>query len=214
MSGSLPDRPRQRLVSPPSPTLALDFANTRCWRGLPEPAEALSDAGTLTGWLERAGVVDAGTAALLERWCAGDAGGAARLLADALHLRELVYDLFRGLADGATAQALPPAAPLAAWVAAAPARQQWLFEPGRRGWLVPMVGPTAAEVLAPVVWSAADLALAWPATRLRVCDNPQCRWLFVDDSKGGSRRWCSMSVCGNRAKARRHHLRHAASGGA
>jgi predicted RNA-binding Zn ribbon-like protein len=45
--------------------------------------------------------------------------------------------------------------------------------------------------------------------RLRQCANAKCRWLFVDDSKGGSRRWCSMSTCGNRAKVQRHALRKA-----
>jgi predicted RNA-binding Zn ribbon-like protein len=37
--------------------------------------------------------------------------------------------------------------------------------------------------------------------------NDQCGWLFMDDSKNGSRRWCSMRSCGNRAKAQRHYLR-------
>jgi predicted RNA-binding Zn ribbon-like protein len=32
-----------------------------------------------------------------------------------------------------------------------------------------------------------------------------CGWLFVDESRNGSRRWCSMKDCGNRAKARRHY---------
>jgi predicted RNA-binding Zn ribbon-like protein len=32
-------------------------------------------------------------------------------------------------------------------------------------------------------------------------------WLFVDESKNGTRRWCDMTACGNRAKARRHYLR-------
>jgi predicted RNA-binding Zn ribbon-like protein len=43
--------------------------------------------------------------------------------------------------------------------------------------------------------------------RVRQCSNPQCGWLFLDNSKSGNRRWCSMSACGNRAKAHRHYLR-------
>src|ERR1700735_2051557 len=35
----------------------------------------------------------------------------------------------------------------------------------------------------------------------------RCGWLFIDDSKNASRRWCSMQSCGNRAKALRHYLR-------
>jgi predicted RNA-binding Zn ribbon-like protein len=42
---------------------------------------------------------------------------------------------------------------------------------------------------------------------VRECANDKCLWLFLDDSKNGTRRWCSMSACGNRAKAHRHYAR-------
>jgi predicted RNA-binding Zn ribbon-like protein len=41
-----------------------------------------------------------------------------------------------------------------------------------------------------------------PRERLRSC--PRCGWLFLDTSRGGKRRWCSMQVCGNREKVSRH----------
>ncbi|AKZ53060.1 hypothetical protein SAM23877_7658 [Streptomyces ambofaciens ATCC 23877] len=44
--------------------------------------------------------------------------------------------------------------------------------------------------------------------RIRACGNPQCVLHFYDVSKNGTRRWCSMSGCGNRAKAQRHYARH------
>ncbi|MDI2130750.1 CGNR zinc finger domain-containing protein [Yinghuangia seranimata] len=44
--------------------------------------------------------------------------------------------------------------------------------------------------------------------RLRRCANPACTLRFYDTSKNGTRRWCSMSGCGNRAKASRHYDRH------
>jgi len=48
-------------------------------------------------------------------------------------------------------------------------------------------------------------------SRLRICENPQCRWVFKDTSRTGKRKWCSMSSCGNRAKVARHRLRPTAS---
>jgi predicted RNA-binding Zn ribbon-like protein len=63
-------------------------------------------------------------------------------------------------------------------------------------------------LLAPVLWSAADLLVGPQIPRVRQCANPACGWLFLDTSKGGNRRWCSMSACGNRAKAHRHYMRH------
>jgi predicted RNA-binding Zn ribbon-like protein len=38
--------------------------------------------------------------------------------------------------------------------------------------------------------------------RLKACRSDECRWAFFDGSKNHSRAWCSMAVCGNRAKAR------------
>jgi predicted RNA-binding Zn ribbon-like protein len=64
-----------------------------------------------------------------------------------------------------------------------------------------------AALLAPVLWSAADLLGAGRLARMRQCANPDCGWLFLDRSKSGNRRWCSMSACGNRAKAHRHYQR-------
>lgn len=46
------------------------------------------------------------------------------------------------------------------------------------------------------------------ATRVKACANPTCVLHFFDISKNGSRRWCSMAGCGNRAKASRHYARH------
>jgi len=45
------------------------------------------------------------------------------------------------------------------------------------------------------------------ADRLRVCENPTCRWAFYDRSRPGTRRWCEMASCGNRMKAARHRAR-------
>jgi predicted RNA-binding Zn ribbon-like protein len=47
--------------------------------------------------------------------------------------------------------------------------------------------------------------------RLRLCASPECRWAFRDTSKAGTRRWCSMSSCGNRHKARTRRDTFAAS---
>lgn len=75
-------------------------------------------------------------------------------------------------------------------------------------------GPgTVAEADDPAwlpAWAAtADFLrlLADRPDRIRACGNPQCILHFYDVSKNGTRRWCSMSGCGNRAKAQRHYAR-------
>jgi predicted RNA-binding Zn ribbon-like protein len=68
-------------------------------------------------------------------------------------------------------------------------------------------GPAQAldRPLWPIVQSAADLLTSDEVPHLRECDSATCSWLFVDRSRTRRRRWCDMSTCGNRAKARRHY---------
>jgi predicted RNA-binding Zn ribbon-like protein len=51
--------------------------------------------------------------------------------------------------------------------------------------------------------AAAAVGLGRAGEALRVCDNPLCRFVFLDRSRNRSRRWCDMAACGNRAKLRR-----------
>jgi predicted RNA-binding Zn ribbon-like protein len=44
--------------------------------------------------------------------------------------------------------------------------------------------------------------------RLKSCPNGRCRWLFYDHSRNQSRTWCSMGLCGSRAKMRTYRARH------
>ncbi|MFF9065058.1 CGNR zinc finger domain-containing protein [Streptomyces sp. NPDC014891] len=59
-------------------------------------------------------------------------------------------------------------------------------------------------------WTAArdhlDLLRTAP-DRIRACAHEACTLHFFDTSRNGTRRWCSMAVCGNRAKASRHYAR-------
>ena len=61
--------------------------------------------------------------------------------------------------------------------------------------------------------AAAKAVIAWDALRvsspgrLRACANPECQLFLIDRSKPNSAKWCSMAVCGNRMKARRHYQR-------
>jgi CGNR zinc finger len=54
----------------------------------------------------------------------------------------------------------------------------------------------------PLAHAAVELLTEGPLDLLKVCSG--CRWLFLDQSKNRSRRWCSMEVCGTSAKKRRY----------
>jgi len=115
-----------------------------------------------------------------------------------------------------------------------PAELRELRELADAGRIVPTAEPVAvAERLAPILsrytfrlrpdgafvstsggWEAfaAEAAkglveLTGMRERLSFCANPECDWLFVDESKNHSRQWCSMGSCGSRAKMARYRSR-------
>jgi hypothetical protein len=57
--------------------------------------------------------------------------------------------------------------------------------------------------------AAAKVAIEERIDRVKICPADDCRWAFYDTSRNQSRQWCSMKVCGNRAKARAHRARSA-----
>jgi hypothetical protein len=69
---------------------------------------------------------------------------------------------------------------------------------------VELSAPTAVGFLAA---AAAKVALERRIDRVKICPADDCRWAFYDTSRNRSRQWCSMEVCGNRAKARTHRQR-------
>jgi hypothetical protein len=77
---------------------------------------------------------------------------------------------------------------------------------------VPDIGPDGVAWSLEADWPA-RLVLTWGELerdmpgRLRPCANDECRLFLIDRSRAGTARWCSMSGCGNRMKARRHYSR-------
>jgi predicted RNA-binding Zn ribbon-like protein len=64
-------------------------------------------------------------------------------------------------------------------------------------------------LLLPVGEALARLVATEDLSRVKACEGPTCTLLFADHTRGRARRWCSMAVCGNRAKqaAHRHRLK-------
>jgi predicted RNA-binding Zn ribbon-like protein len=185
--------------------LCLDFANTLAWRGS-TPAERLHTFNDLIDWCVEAAIVSAPDADRRKAWSRKQPGRAASVLADAIILREAIFGIFGNLAT-AREPGREDLDRLNRALAQAPSRSAIGCASARFGWIVEARAEAAADLLAPVIWSAGDLLASHQLDRVRSCINHQCLWLFLDGSKGGSRRWCSMQACGNRAKARRYYLR-------
>ena len=182
-------------------SLCLDFVNTVDPRHASPREEHLPDYPALLDWARHAGVVTPAEASRLAAAARSRQAAAARAHEDAIALREALYAIFAAVARGEA----PPAGSL----------RRLNDEVARRpreivgfAWK-PAAGDDALDaVLGPIVWSAAELLTSGPLERVRECPGDDtCGWLFLDTSRNGSRRWCDMRTCGNRAKARRHYRR-------
>ncbi|MGD9615183.1 MAG: CGNR zinc finger domain-containing protein [Alphaproteobacteria bacterium] len=190
----------------PSEDLCVNFANTLWWRGSPAPTEKLSGFRDLLDWLAASQAVPTELFDCAVFWADADPEAADRLFRDAISLREAIYQSLTAAALGDSATAADFAR-LNNAVAAAPARTRLVRRGHAYAWDIVSAELTIPLLLTPVLWSAADLLARGDYNRLRRCANDQCLWLFIDRSKGGTRRWCDMSSCGNRAKSRRHYQR-------
>ena len=72
------------------------------------------------------------------------------------------------------------------------------FVPQSNGW---------EWILAETALSFANLLAGAARSRIKICLNSDCRWVFYDSTKGRTRRWCSDKVCGNRDRVRRARAR-------
>jgi len=193
-------------IAGPRDDASLAYANTLAWRGRAAPVEALVDVGDLMQWVAGSLGVAAELVGEIERWARAQPAMAAELFAEAIALRETIYRTFRALACG-VAIADRDLAALNRALATAPPRNRLALAGAGYGWQIGPARISAATLLAPVLWSAGDLLASDRRRRVRLCANEQCLWLFLDESKADTRRWCDMASCGNRAKARRHYQR-------
>ena len=189
----------EALISTARADLCLDFANSRYWRGTDQPTETLETFNDVFTWLAAANALDSRTVeALKQNWQPTDADHT-----ETIQLREALYRIFTAVA----AHAEPASADIEIFnrkLTAAPARTQLVKQEGAYLWRANLK-PQLPDLLAPILWTAGDMLAEPRRDRVRLCANEKCVWLFLDDSKSGTRRWCDMKACGNRAKAHRHY---------
>ena len=175
---------------------ALDFCNTLAGWNADEPYEYLASYAHLAVWARETGLVDARwTRQALER-AEDDPDGAARQLRRARALRRSLYEACTD-PTGETAWTAVAAEARAAARKAVLRRDE---APGRRWSISPEAG--LERPVLELAREGGDLLATADLRHVHACPGTGCGWLFVDPSR--RRRWCTMEVCGNRAKARRH----------
>jgi predicted RNA-binding Zn ribbon-like protein len=173
---------------------ALDFCNTRAGWNAPQPREYLTSYDHLAVWAREVGLVAAPVAARLRRRAEREPARARRELRRALALRDAVYATCTNPSDAAWDVVADEAHNAAS--AAVLVRDE--------GWVIPEKVGLALPTLA-LARAAGELLASTSPTAIGRCPGHDCGWLFLDPR--GRRRWCTMAVCGNREKARRHARR-------
>jgi predicted RNA-binding Zn ribbon-like protein len=184
-------------------SLCLDFVNTTGARASGAARERLKSYGDLLVWSRRAGALDGRSERRLRAVGSKRAAGAVRALRRVCRLREDLYRLFRTIAQGG-APSLDTLKRLSAWWRAERVRRELAIEDGAVVLRVRVQADELDRMLWPIVASAAELLVSPRIARVKRCG--ECDWLFVDESKNRSRRWCKK-VCGDRVRARRHYAR-------
>ena len=182
---------------------ALNFVNTLDERLSDAPLERLCTYTALQSFLLQAGLIDRATATALSRYDGETA--ARRVLADTIAFRENLYGVLRSYISG-KAPASAQLAAVNAQIAATFTRRRLAVTPKRVAWT--WDDPLAVErPLWELAVAAENLFFHGQFQRTRKCAASDCGILFLDLSKAGRRKWCSMANCGNRHKVRRFRSR-------
>ncbi len=165
--------------------VSLDLVNTLSWPGTPRSHDWLDSVANLKRWLAAVDLPH----------------GRQPDLATAKRVRGVLADVLRPVCR-AQRPSREAVGRLNALVARAAERR--VIDPQSLTWAW-RSPESAVDSFAPIIFDAADLLAHAARDRLRHC--PSCDWLFLDQSKNGTRRWCDMADCGSRDKARRYYTR-------
>jgi len=194
--------------------VSLDFVNTMGSRLADYPSEYLRSYEDLLDWGRQAGLLALEEAEGLSRRARLDPEAARETLSRALALREALHRMISGAIAGESQDesdlsVLNRELSIALShlrVVASDGVYSWGWDRGEDGGETRLDSP-----LWPVAQSAAELLTSERLGRVKVCAGEGCGWVFLDESRNSSRRWCDSRDCGNRERVRRHLSRKRAS---
>ena len=186
--------------------VSLDLVNTLDNRPIDDARELIPVAADFFSWSRQVGLLTPKQEEELLKKAEHEPQDADNARRHAVQLRECLFQLFSSIADGR--ETSPEV--LEQWNQFLKESMQY-YETTRIGdglaWTARSDIHGYDSALWPIIHSAIQLLTGSQAARIRRCAGENCDWLFLDTSKRGNRRWCDMTICGNRAKARRHYQR-------
>ena len=197
-----------RTASNPDVELSLDFSNTIDWRNGEKRDDSLRTFGSLVEWSVKKGTIPRDEAPSIIRR-AKEEHVEDSTLRRAVQLRETIYRIFSAVAhdhhpdddDVSALNEFLSNYPVSSSIVRTGHDYGWTVVPGRGA---------EGRMLWPIAKSAADLLTSDQLGRVTECANEEegCGWVFLDKTRSGTKKWCSSTGCGNRAKVRAWYERH------
>jgi predicted RNA-binding Zn ribbon-like protein len=185
--------------------LFIEFGNTLHYEH-GEPVDRVADAESLLAWLREQRLLSARGYASEASRLRRDEEEAARRLERYRHLREVVLAIVHEVE--ATGHPSPDGLrDLNHILRHGLHYHQLERDPDGTRYTFAQVGDRLDQARATIASSLAQFLADESPSRLRSCANDGCRYLFIDRSPTGRRRWCDMRTCGNQAKVARHRAR-------
>ena len=184
--------------------LCLDFVNTVHHRKREPPEDYFTKSGDIVDWGLRTGIINEAAYNTLYRKTEDESAGKGSYLEKTIELRELVYGIFYNISQGKLVEQEKLASfnqYLSSYFNSIAVKQEGnhFIE----GWK--WKGEDLNRILMLVIKSAYELLLSDRLERVKEC--PNCGWLFLDTTKNGKRKWCSMKSCGSNVKALDYYYR-------
>src|SRR5919112_4625228 len=190
--------------------VCLDFVNTGGSRLTERTSEYLRSYEDLLDWSRQAGLLALEETEDLSRRAPLDPEGARQTLSRALALREAVYRMISKAIAGES-QDESDLSTLNRELSISLSHLRVVPADGAYGWGWDRSGDEGKTPLDSPLWpvaqSAAELLTSERLGRVKLCAGEGCGWIFLDESRNSSRRWCDSRDCGNRERVRRHLAR-------
>jgi predicted RNA-binding Zn ribbon-like protein len=186
--------------------LCLEFANTIHNSRAEDKGEELHTISDLLQWAKEAGLLSLAHHDRLAAHYRRKPREVTAALAKAIAIRDLLHSIFTAIANRRSVSS-----ERLSQLNSALAQSPGLLRLRKNSNGIETEWTSAADglqqILFAILASTAELLASDRSGRIRECASPDCTWLFLDESRNRSRRWCDMSACGNRMKARRYYQR-------
>ena len=183
--------------------LSLDFVNTVDWRKRKEPDELLKTYQDLIRWGVETSILGESEAEKLCHWADENKLKANNALRRAKDLRESLYNVFKDIIKSNKLKENDLNE--INYELSETFTHLKLSYSDHQFNLALEQDPSPDYLIWYITYSALKLLTSDKLDRIKECEDKECGWMFLDESRNRSRRWCSMEDCGNRNKARRYY---------